>query len=153
MITREQIQYLYDKYLDLVRLEVQEFGVKPTEVRHLVGRLAEFHCALETGGTLAHTANQHGFDVIAKDGKRISVKGTAQITDFVAFKISTFEKFDDAVVVQYLDGEIKTIYRGPASEVKANSWLNAKDKTFEFRLNTAKKLTQARSSNEERSHS
>ena len=29
MITREQIQHLYDQYLELVRIEVQEFGVKP----------------------------------------------------------------------------------------------------------------------------
>jgi len=140
LISRKQIKYLYGQYLELVRLEVQEFGVKPTEVRHLIGRLAEFHCAIETGGTLAHTANQHGFDVTTPDGKRISVKGTGQITAFVSFKISTFDKFDEAMVVQYLDGEIRTIYRGPASEVKANSRLNARDKTYEFRLNTAHRL-------------
>ena len=80
MITADRIQQLYDKYLELIRLEIVEFGVKPTEVRHLIGRLGEFHCALQVGGTLAHLANQHGFDVICRNGRRISVKTTAQTT-------------------------------------------------------------------------
>src|SRR3546814_11525292 len=57
-----------------------EFGVKPTEVRHLIGRLGEFHCALQVGGNLAHMANQHGFDVVCSNDRRISVKTTAQVS-------------------------------------------------------------------------
>jgi len=34
MITASRIQHLYDRYLELVRLEIDEFGFKPTEVRH-----------------------------------------------------------------------------------------------------------------------
>ncbi|WP_058361165.1 DUF6998 domain-containing protein [Xanthomonas translucens] len=77
MITTGRIQQLYDKYLELVRLETEEFGVKPTELRHLIGRLGEFYCALQASGTLAHFANQHGFDVVCGNGRRISVKTTA----------------------------------------------------------------------------
>lgn len=74
MITADQIQELYDKYLELIRLETLEFGVKPNEVRHLIGRLGEFHCALQVGGKLAHRANQHGFDVVCDNDRRISGK-------------------------------------------------------------------------------
>lgn len=38
LISLEKIQKLYDKYHELVKLETLEFGVKPTEVRHLIGR-------------------------------------------------------------------------------------------------------------------
>jgi len=140
MITREQIQHLYGQYLELVRLEVQEFGVKPTEVRHLIGRLAEFHCAIETGGTLAHTANQHGFDVTTPDGKRISVKGTGQKTGFVAFSKNTIDLADEAMVVQYAKGEMHTVYRGPISEVKEHSRLYAKTQSLELDIAKAKRI-------------
>ena len=30
---------LYDRYLELVRSEMDEFGVKPTAITHLMGRL------------------------------------------------------------------------------------------------------------------
>jgi hypothetical protein len=58
MITADRIKHLYDRYLELIRLEIDEFGVKPTEVRHLIGRLGEFYCALQVNGTLAHLANR-----------------------------------------------------------------------------------------------
>ena len=53
MIATEKIKLLYNKYLELIKLEVEVFGVKPTELRHLVGRLAEFYCALQVEGSLA----------------------------------------------------------------------------------------------------
>ncbi|MDZ7870718.1 MAG: hypothetical protein U5L02_16210 [Rheinheimera sp.] len=62
-LSLEKIRILYEEYLALICLETVEFGVKPTEVRHLIGRLGEFYCALKVDGTLAITANQHGFDV------------------------------------------------------------------------------------------
>jgi hypothetical protein len=116
MITAEQIQILFDKYLDLVRLEIELFGVKPTEVRHLIGRLGEFYCALQVNGTLAHLANQHGFDVVCSNGRRISVKTTAQITGFVPIGKSTIDKVDDLMVVQYRDGQLSTVYYGPVAK-------------------------------------
>ena len=111
MITADRIQQLYDKYLELVRLEIVEFGVKPTEVRHLIGRLGEFHCALQVGGTLAYLANQHGFDVVCRNGRRISVKTTAQTTGFVPIGKATIDKVDDLMIIQYRDGELSILYR------------------------------------------
>lgn len=78
MTPTNRIQQLYDQYLAWVQLEIEEFGVKPPEPRHLIGRLGEFHCALQVSGTLAHVANQHGLDVVYRNGRRISVKTTAQ---------------------------------------------------------------------------
>lgn len=113
MITAAQVQQLYDKYLELIQLETTEFGVKPTEVRHLIGRLGEFYCALQVGGTLAHVANQHGFDVVCARGRRISVKTTAQTTGFIPIAKSTLDKADDLMVIQYREGKLSTVYYGP----------------------------------------
>ena len=113
MINQERIKQLYDKYRELIDLEVREFGVKPTEVRHLIGRLGEFYCALELKGELAHDANQHGFDVTDENNRRVSVKTTAQKTGFVAINISTASKADDIMIIQYLDNELDIIYYGP----------------------------------------
>lgn len=112
MVTFERIVALRDQYLNLIRLEVEEFGVKPTEVRHLIGRLGEFECAIIVGGTLAHRANQHGFDVISKDGRKISVKATAQKTGFVAISEKTLHYADDLMLLQYVNGGLVTIYYG-----------------------------------------
>ena len=119
MITAARIQHLYDRYLELVRLEIDEFGVKPTEVRHLIGRLGEFYCALQVNGTLAHLANQHGFDVVCSKGRRISVKTTAQITGFVALGKSTLNQVDDLMLIQYLNGQLSTVYYGPVAPAVA----------------------------------
>jgi hypothetical protein len=97
MISKDRIQQLYDRYLELVLLEIVEFGVKPTEVRHLIGRLGEFYCALQIGGELAHHANQQGFDVICRNGRRVSVKTTAQITGFVPIRKATLDQVDDII--------------------------------------------------------
>lgn len=112
MITNDRLIALRDQYLKLIKLEIEEFGVKPTEVRHLIGRLGEFECALIVGGALSHRANQHGFDVIAKDGRKISVKTTAQKTGFVAISEKTSHFADDLMLLQYIDGYLVTIYYG-----------------------------------------
>lgn len=113
MITADQIRQLHKKYLELIQLEIGEFGVKPTEVRHLIGRLGEFHCALQVGGKLAHVTNQHGFDVICRNGRRISVKTTAQTRGFVQIGKASLDKADDLMIIQYRDGVLSTVYYGP----------------------------------------
>lgn len=113
MMTPAQVQHLYDKYLELIQLETTEFGVKPTEVRHLIGRLGEFYCALRVGGTLAHVANQHGFDVVCAQGRRISVKTTAQITGFIPITKASLDKVDDLMIIQYREGKLAIVYYGP----------------------------------------
>ncbi|WP_078118519.1 DUF6998 domain-containing protein [Thiosocius teredinicola] len=119
MIPDFRIRQLRDKYLELVQLEVEEFGVKPTEVRHLIGRLGEFECALRVGGTLAHRANQHGFDVVAPDGRRISVKATAQKSGFIAISLKTLALADDLMLLQYQAGELSLVYYGCIKEAVA----------------------------------
>ncbi len=106
----KKIKQLYDDYLLLVTREVIEFGVKPTEVRHLIGRLGEFFCAITVKGTLALQANQPGYDVISKAGRKISVKTTAQKTGFIIISEATIEHADDLMVIQYTDGKLEIIY-------------------------------------------
>jgi hypothetical protein len=136
MITAEQIEILFNKYYELVQLEIDIFGVKPTEVRHLIGRLGEFYCALQVSGTLAHLANQHGFDVVCSNGRRISVKTTAQVTGFVPIGKSTIDKVDDLMVVQYRDGQLSTVYYGPV--VKALEVCRYYDYSGKHELDIAK---------------
>ena len=140
MITTDRIQQLYDKYLELIRLEIVEFGVKPTEVRHLIGRLGEFHCALQVGGTLAHLANQHGFDVICRNGRRISVKTTAQTTGFVPIGKSTIDKVDDLMIIQYRDGELSIVYYGPVGPAAAAARYYDHVGKYELDISKARRL-------------
>ncbi|NLQ24580.1 hypothetical protein HGO26_17050 [Shewanella sp. S-1] len=140
MITQDRIKILYDKYLELIALETREFGVKPTEVRHLIGRLGEFFCALETNGTLAHTANQHGFDVLSSSGRRISVKTTAQKTGFVPISASTIDRADDVMILQFIDGALNIVYYGVILKaVEAARFYESVGK-YELDISKARKL-------------
>lgn len=140
MITRHQIQILFDKYFELVKLEVEEFGIKPTEVRHLIGRLGEFYCALQVEGSLARTANQHGFDVISKAGRKISVKTTAQKTGFVPISSNTIRLGDDLMILQYLDGKISMVYFGPVEVATKEARFYESVKKYELDISKARRL-------------
>lgn len=140
MITQDQIKILYDRYLELITLEIEEFGVKPTEVRHLIGRLGEFYCAIEAKGTLAHAANQHGFDVISSSGRKISVKTTAQKTGFVPISASTIDKVDDLMILQFKEGALNIVYYGEISKaVNAARFYESVNK-YELDISKARKL-------------
>lgn len=131
------IKNLYEQYNEMLRLELNVLKCKPTELRHLIGRIGEFHCALTTNGVLAKEVNQHGFDV-TKDNRRISVKTTAQENSFITINARTFDQFDDLYVVQYKDDEFKVIYYGPKEailDIKRN--VNSK---YEVDINRIKKL-------------
>lgn len=141
MITFENIQPLYDKYFDLVRFEVEEFGVKPTEIRHLIGRLGEFHCVKETRRALPARANQPGFDVVADDGRKISVKTTAQMSGFVAISINAVNLADDLMLVQYAHGQLSTIYHGCIK--KATMGTRQYGDNYELDISKARKLAAA----------
>lgn len=140
MITRDQIQILFDKYFELVKLEIDQFGVKPTEVRHLIGRLGEFYCALHVEGVLAQTANQHGFDVISNSGRKISVKTTAQKTGFVSISASTARLGDDLMILQYLDGDISIVYFGSIELATKEARFYESVRKFELDISKARKL-------------
>lgn len=134
----EQIKVMYDKYMDIVKLEVEEFGCKPTEVRHLIGRLGEFFCAIQVNGKLAHEANQHGFDVVSEDGRRISVKTTAQKSGFITINPNTVNKVDDLMLIQFIGSRFEVVFYGPiqmAVDV-SRTW----EGKYEFDISKAKKL-------------
>lgn len=143
MLSREEIETLHAKYLELIALEVDTFGVKPTELRHLIGRAGEFHCALQVGGSLAHTANQHGFDVVCPSGRRISVKTTAQKSGFVAISTRTLHLADDLMVVQYAAGQLATLYHGCIRQAIAAARLYAPSGNYELEIATARRLGSA----------
>jgi hypothetical protein len=112
VLSLAQIQRLYEEYCAILKLEVDVFGLMATEVRHLIGRIGEFKCALLTKGSLANEVNQHGFDVVA-EGRRISVKTTAQRRGFVSINGCTSHKADDLMVFQFKSGEFELVYHGP----------------------------------------
>jgi hypothetical protein len=112
MINYQNVQPLYDKYFDLVRFEVENFGVKPTEIRHLIGRLGEFYCVKESRGALPSRTNQPGFDVTSYENRKISVKTTAQTSGFVAISKNTVTMADDLMLIHYVNGKLSTIYHG-----------------------------------------
>ncbi|HLQ83234.1 MAG TPA: hypothetical protein VK121_05270 [Pseudogracilibacillus sp.] len=116
IIGNAQIKKLYEEYFEILRFEIDILGFKPTELRHLIGRLGEFYCAIYTKGNLTKVVNQTGFDV-EKDGKRISVKTTAQTTGFVSINIATYNQFDDFFVVQYKNDEFNLLFYGPKEEI------------------------------------
>lgn len=139
-ISIDKIKALYDQYSDLIKLEIEEFGVKATEVRHLIGRLGEFYCALQVEGSLASRANQHGFDVISKQGKTISVKATAQVSGFVAISASTAGLADELMIIQYKAGKLYIVYHGPM-ELALDSARHYPEKMkFELDIGSARKL-------------
>ena len=107
-----KLEQLYNKYLEVLKLEIEYFNHKPTELRHLIGRLGEIFCAIQTKGSLAQEVNQHGHDVIAKDGIRISVKTTAQNSGFISLNPKTLDRVDKIMVVLYENNSFKVIYFG-----------------------------------------
>ena len=140
LLTLSNIKELYEKYLALVRFEVQKLGVKPTEVRHLIGRLGEFYCALMIDGSISHVVNQHGFDVISKTGRRISVKTTAQKTGFVAISANTLDQVDDLMILQYKDDHLHEVYFGDINKAVSAARYYINVKKYELDISTAKRL-------------
>lgn len=112
-LSLEQIDRLYDLYRSTVDIEVAEFGCPPTENLHLIGRLGELYAARKLRGTLATRTNQHGFDVISADNRRISVKTTAQDpATFVSFNSRTLDHVDAVMILRYAHGEFEVVYEG-----------------------------------------
>ncbi|OEH92685.1 DUF7225 domain-containing protein [Bacillus solimangrovi] len=116
-ISNNQIIKLYEEYNQILKYEMSLLNCKPTELRHLLGRIGEFLCAIHTNGSLARQPNQHGFDVMS-NGRRISVKTTAQTSGFITINQNTFDDFDDFFVVQYIRDEFKIIYYGSKENIQ-----------------------------------
>jgi len=78
------------------------WGVPPTELRHLCGRIGELYAALITNGQMATEVNQKGYDVVSGDGEKISVKTTAMMGTggHVNFNSNTLELIDRIIVLR-----------------------------------------------------
>jgi len=79
-----------------------EWGVAPTELRHLSGRIGELYSALITNGQMATEVNQKGYDVVSSTGERISVKTTAKMDSngHVSFNPSTLNEVDRIIILR-----------------------------------------------------
>jgi hypothetical protein len=96
------------------------WGIQPTELRHLCGRIGELYAALITNGQMASEVNQRGYDVVSADGERISVKTTATMGGggHVSFNPSSLE-FVDRVIVLRINTEemqIETLLNAPIGD-------------------------------------
>lgn len=116
-LSKAQIIQLYTYYNEIWRYELQILQSKPTELRHLMGRIGEFLCVLETDGQLALNVNEPGYDVIGVNGRKISVKTTAQINGFVAINRNTFYLCDDLFVVQYKNDMFQVVFFGAKEQI------------------------------------
>lgn len=79
-----------------------QWGIPPTELRHLVGRIGELYAALITNGQMATEVNQKGYDVVSGDGERVSVKTTAMMgsNGHVTFNPNSLAVVDRIIVLR-----------------------------------------------------
>lgn len=98
------------------------WGVPPTELRHLCGRIGELYAALITNGQMATEVNQKGYDVVSGDGERISVKTTAMMGSGgnINFNTNTFELVDRIIILRINTEEmqVETLLNLPTSEAQ-----------------------------------
>ena len=78
------------------------WGVPPTELRHLIGRIGELYAALITNGQMATEVNQKGYDVVSGLGEKISVKTTAVMggSGTISFNPNTLDQVDRVIILR-----------------------------------------------------
>lgn len=98
-----------------------QWGVAPTELRHLCGRIGELYAALISNGQLAQQVNQPGYDVVGGNGERISVKTTAMMSrsGHITFNPRSLELVDRVLVLRMNTEEmqIETLLDAPIAEL------------------------------------
>ncbi|WP_298441015.1 hypothetical protein [uncultured Ferrimonas sp.] len=109
------------------------WGVPPTELRHLSGRIGELYTALIVNGQMATEVNQKGYDVVSANGERISVKTTAVMgsSGNVSFNPNTLNQVDRVVIlwINTEDMQIEVLLNEPtakARELMGNTGSNGK---------------------------
>jgi hypothetical protein len=99
------------------------WGVKPTQMTHLCGRIGELYAALITNGQMATEVNQKGYDVVSELGEKVSVKTTATMgsSGNINFNRKTLELVDRVIVLRLNTEEmqIETLLDCPAKEAKS----------------------------------
>lgn len=85
------------------------WGVPPTELRHLNGRIGELYAALITNGQMAPEVNQRGYDVVAESGERISVKTTGMMNSSgqISFNSNTLDDVDRVIILRMNTDEMQ----------------------------------------------
>lgn len=137
-LSKAQVSQLYTYYNEILRYELHILKSKPTELRHLMGRMGEFLCVLQTDGKLALNANEPGFDVISAEGRKISVKTTAQTSGFIAINRNTFHLFDDLFIVLYKNDSFQVLFYGEKEQIVDSCRIY--ENTYELDLSKLKKL-------------
>jgi hypothetical protein len=100
-LTQMQIIQSLGEAMSWFERELQ-WGVPPTELRHLSGRIGELYAALITNGQMATEVNQHGYDVVSATGDRVSVKTTAMMNSagHISFNPNTLHKVDRVIILR-----------------------------------------------------
>lgn len=75
------------------------WGVQPAQLGHLTGRIGELYAAMITRGQMALATNQHGYDVVSREGQRISVK-TVTSSVHVTVRKATVHHVDRVLVLR-----------------------------------------------------
>src|SRR4051794_20294693 len=100
-----------------------QWGVPPTELRHLCGRIGELYAAVITNGQMAKKVHQEGYDVVSAQGQRISVKTTAMMGSggHVSFNPNTLAHVDRVIILRVNTEEmqIETLLNATTEEAKA----------------------------------
>ncbi len=100
-----------------------QWGVPPTELRHLCGRIGELYAALITNGQMAVAVNQQGYDVVSGKGERISVKTTAMMggSGHVSFNPRSLLQVDRVIVLRVNTEEmqVEILLDAPVAEATA----------------------------------
>jgi hypothetical protein len=100
-----------------------QWGVAPTELRHLCGRIGELYAAVISNGQMANQVNQKGYDVVGSSGERISVKTTAMMDNagHVSFNVNTLEHVDRIIVLRLntIEMQVETLLDASVPEALA----------------------------------
>ena len=120
-LTQMQIIQSLGEAMSWFERELQ-WGVPPTELRHLSGRIGELYSALITNGQMATEVNQEGYDVVSGNGDRVSVKTTAMMTSsgHISFNPNTLSKVDRIIILRINTDEmqIETLLNEITEEAK-----------------------------------
>jgi hypothetical protein len=97
-----------------------DWGVPPTELGHLCGRIGELYAALISNGRMADRVNQKGYDVVSGVGERISVKTTAVMGNggLFTFNANTIQLVDRVIILRINteDMQVEKLLDVPLSE-------------------------------------
>ncbi|MGJ0484301.1 MAG: DUF6998 domain-containing protein [Methylomicrobium sp.] len=108
-----------------------QWGVPPTELRHLCGRIGELYCAHHKW-TNSNNRNQKGYDVVSGQGEHISVKTTARMGDSgsVSFNSNSLSKVDRVIVLRVNTEEmqVETLLDSPIAEARKLMTPKGKDR-------------------------